>query len=708
MPRRDTNEGRVYLRRSSTKQESSLLTQLEWAIERARSMGVPLRATPADLDYMQSNRLPTYRDIFLDDAVSGSRTSRPGFDAMRDEVRTNRNISHLFVFKRDRLGRPRDPIDMMAVDRDFRNWGVWVEMSDGVIGPVEGSSAAIGQNAMALFGYHESGEFSKKLSERVVRCQASLARQGYSTGGRPPYGFGRFRVDAAGNVLEELPPGRKTKEAGCHVVFLPNDMTKIGIWVRILEWLEADWGYKRVAEHLNELGIPAPDADRVRGGHKFGGRVSGVWNHTTIRSLAMNPIIIGQKEYGRFSQGMHNRIGLNGPREVTDDELLDDGGGRVVENHPDVWIRAESGGGVFFEPDRWNRLQAKLTERGAAQRSKRRASDPIAYPLASRVFDLTDGCGSTMQGAARKDRGKGRRLYRCGIYMKRRGECHHNTVDAEALLAFTVRTIAKLVSTLGGNAKLEAAIRKRIELRVAQSRSPEQSIRDELAAKAARLRRQVEQAPRLILEEEDDAMRAKLRAASRELATELADAEARLAEIDARCPPSHPADVEAEVRKAMHLSERIERVCGDPVARGEVPRLLEDLGIRVGLTFRAGALDRRILHGGIMAFGNRLLPCALRTSGGRPIVGGLPPKDADHDCSGDPDGRRDHGGHEEHPGKARGIAGGNTAPSRRRGKSTGPNGPSRGGGATTPVDSENPRQPSRTERLSKGTSGGRT
>lgn len=52
MPRRDTNEGRVYLRRSSTKQESSLLTQLEWAIERARSMGVPLRATPADLDYM--------------------------------------------------------------------------------------------------------------------------------------------------------------------------------------------------------------------------------------------------------------------------------------------------------------------------------------------------------------------------------------------------------------------------------------------------------------------------------------------------------------------------------------------------------------------------------------------------------------------------------------------------------------------------------
>ncbi|MBM4022132.1 MAG: hypothetical protein FJ284_07815 [Planctomycetes bacterium] len=515
-------------------------------------------------------------------------------------------------------------------------------------------------------------------------------------------------VDAAGDALEELPPGRKVKEVGCHVMFLPNDMKKIGVWVRILEWLEANWGYKLVAEHLNKLGIPAPDANRVRGGYKLGGRVSGKWNHTTIRSLAMNPIIIGQKEYGWFSQGLHNRIGLNGPREVTDDELLDDGAGRVVENHPDVWIRAESGGGAFFDPDRWHRLQAKLAEHGAAQRSKRRASDPGAYLLASRVFDLTDGCGSNMQGAVRKDRGKGLPLYPCGIYMNRRGRCHHNTVDAEALLKFTVRTIATLVTKVGGKAKLEAAVRKRLESLMTEARSPEQSIRAELAAKVARLRRQVEQAPRLIREEEDDAMRAKLRAASRELAMELADAEARLTEIDARCPPSQPEDVEAEVQKAMHLSERIESVCGDPVARAEVPRLLEDLGVRVGLTVRAGAHERRILHGGTMAFGNRLLPCPLRTSGGRPIVGGLPSKNANHDCCGNSDGRRDHGGHEEHRGGARGPAGGSTAPSRRRGKSTGPNGLSRCGGATTPVDSENPRQPSRTERLSIGTSGGRT
>jgi hypothetical protein len=199
-----------------------------------------------------------------------------------------------------------------------------------------------------------------------------------------------------------------------------------------------------------------------------------------------------------------------------------------------------------------------------------------------------------------------------------------------------------------------------------EAQSPQQAIRDELAAKATRLRRQVEEAP---------------------------------------------IDVEAEMLKAMQVLERIEAVCGDAVARGELPRLLDDLGVRIGLTFRAGITNRRaarVLQGGIMAFGDRLLPCTLRTSGGRPLAGGIAPQDSGHDHCDDHVGCRDDGGHEKHRGRARSPAGGKTAPSCRRGKSTGPNGPSRGGGASNPVDSKNPRQPSGNERLSKGTSGGRT
>ena len=64
-------------------------------------------ASQADLAYMLANRLTKYKDIYLDDAVSGTRTKRPAFDAMIAELKADPSISHLFVHKRDRLGRPR-------------------------------------------------------------------------------------------------------------------------------------------------------------------------------------------------------------------------------------------------------------------------------------------------------------------------------------------------------------------------------------------------------------------------------------------------------------------------------------------------------------------------------------------------------------------------------------------------------------------------
>lgn len=56
MGARIMQEGRVYLRRSSSGQESSLATQLQWAIDKAKGRGVPLAATLADLEHMQRHR----------------------------------------------------------------------------------------------------------------------------------------------------------------------------------------------------------------------------------------------------------------------------------------------------------------------------------------------------------------------------------------------------------------------------------------------------------------------------------------------------------------------------------------------------------------------------------------------------------------------------------------------------------------------------
>jgi hypothetical protein len=397
---------------------------------------------------------------------------------------------------------------------------------------------------------------------------------------------------------------------------------------------------------------------------------------------------------------------------VTEDELLADGSGKTIENDVSVRIRAAAGFAARFDPERWHRLQENLKSRGKSQRGQRRAHDPAAYPLTPNVFDLTNGCGGIMHGVVRKDRGEGRPMYRCSIYTKTQGaKCNHNNVDGEALLRFTARTLMTLMRRAVGRDKLRAAVTARIRDMQKAPASPDEAVWQEVLARVGRLRHKVAQAPKRILEEDDDDLRAALRGGLRDLQAELAEAEKALADVEKRMPHREPpTSVDKEVEKALALMDRIEAVCGNPAAREELNRLVQDLGIRIGLTFREGRRNNRlvrVLQGGIVAFGNRPLPCTLRNSSGRPLIGGLPERtdDEQHDD--------DRGGHrrrqKEHPGEAnRAAAGSKKDPSSRKGGSTGSRRTSRGGVRPSPADRQTPRQPSETGRLYKASRGDRT
>jgi hypothetical protein len=173
-------------------------------------------------------------------------------------------------------------------------------------------------------------------------------------------------------------------------------------------------------------------------------------------------------------------------------------------------------------------------------------------------------------------------------------QCHHNTVDAEALLQFTLQTIVTCVKRGGGAEKLRAAIEARARAAGSQPQTPEEAMHAEIRDQAAKLRRQVEQAPRRILEAEDEDVRAMLHTALRDLRAELAERERALVEVAARLPVRpEQMDVESEVQKALALLEQVETICADPVAREDMPRLLNDLGVRIGLTFRDGTFNSR-------------------------------------------------------------------------------------------------------------------
>ena len=72
MVTREKNRGLLYMRRSGDRQETSLQTQLEWGKREANKSGVCLDADVVDLEHAQREGLSSYKDIRLDDAISGN------------------------------------------------------------------------------------------------------------------------------------------------------------------------------------------------------------------------------------------------------------------------------------------------------------------------------------------------------------------------------------------------------------------------------------------------------------------------------------------------------------------------------------------------------------------------------------------------------------------------------------------------------------
>ena len=166
---------------------------------------------------------------------------------------------------------------MVLIETQIREAGVTIVMNGKTAAPLERGVACIGDDMEMYFEYYESGQFLRNLAERVIQAQQLYALDGFRMGGKPPYGFVRVLVDSSGQILEELTPGRVVRQAGCHVRIMPKDEEKIRIWLYLLELKRSGWGAKRIAHHLNSLGIASPDAGCLRTDQGVQHRVSGKW-----------------------------------------------------------------------------------------------------------------------------------------------------------------------------------------------------------------------------------------------------------------------------------------------------------------------------------------------------------------------------------------------------------------------------------------------
>ncbi len=196
-------------------------------------------------------------------------------------------------------------------------------------------------------------------------------------------------------------------------------------------------------------------------------------------SLCENTAILGMIEYGRRSEGWHHRLGSDGARLLDEQDYGPTGRPKVILNDEALLIRTSSKMTPRYDSKKFDEIQTQIAERRKSQAGVMRSRDPGKYPLATRVIDLTDGCGSIMYGRTHHRS----QLYGCGRYMRTGGaECHWNAIDGEILLQFVLRALARIMGSGGCREKLRSKL-----LRLAGQAKEKTGATEELSRLQARL-----------------------------------------------------------------------------------------------------------------------------------------------------------------------------------------------------------------------------
>src|SRR5262249_19582166 len=148
----------IYLRRSNSRNELSLSGQLNWALAEAANLGLAVDATQEDLGHMIGNRLSVLKSLRVDDGISGAEMERPGFRAILRDAAANEKISHVLVYKRDRLARPEDALQMASMERGIRVQGVTFVFNDKTAEPMDPSRPDLADLIALVVEYNQNGE----------------------------------------------------------------------------------------------------------------------------------------------------------------------------------------------------------------------------------------------------------------------------------------------------------------------------------------------------------------------------------------------------------------------------------------------------------------------------------------------------------------------------------------------------------------------
>jgi DNA invertase Pin-like site-specific DNA recombinase len=465
MATRAPQRGLFYTRDSGGEHENTPGGYVGWAQHAAREHGVRFAGTPEQIERMIRTGVWREGDVFLDYCVKGNLLTRRALDALIQTAEADRTVSHVFFPSRDRLARPDDPFDGVQIEDGLRQRGITLVFMSRVLRPLGHGRRDMGEMILSLIDYDKAGQERRDLAQKMLYAQLKLARGGYSTGGRAPYGFCRWQVREDGTPVRRLSDGEVVKMAGHHVVWLP--VKDEGVWAtirRILDLLESTPA-SRVAAQLTKEKVPPPDAGRQRTDRGVRHATSGVWHQVTVTNIARNPLLRAVVEYGRRSMGDTLRFNQVQPREMTDDDFREDGKPKVVRNPEADRITAPAQFVPPVEPRQVERAIAALDRRAGTQRGKPRSQNSDQNPLGCRVFDCA--CGWPMY----RQPYNGSFRYACGLYQQSHGaKCAHNTVDGVKATRFLLACVRQRVLAPGFRDRLRRRLEERARAEQTEAR----------------------------------------------------------------------------------------------------------------------------------------------------------------------------------------------------------------------------------------------
>ena len=488
-------------------------------------------------------------------------------------------------------------MDGIKLENILRSAGKTIVYMDRTLPPLKkGKKADLSEIIMGVVDFDRAEKDRRDLAQKILYAQLRLAKLGFATGGRPPYGFRRWLVREDGTPVRELIPGEHVRMAGHHVVWLPTAEAEIKIIRRVLEMLET-MPAARVAAQLTAEGIPSPDAGRWRKDRGIKHPVSGVWHQTTVVNIARNKLLMAVATFGLRSMGDKLRFAPEGPRELEDKDFREDDKPKVIRNPEAQRVAAPARFEPLVDVEQHQRLLAKLDARGGTQRGKPRSHDPTKNPLGGRIFDL--GCCWPMY---RAPYGEGFH-YACGYYLQSHGaSCSHNTVDGPTASRFMLSCIRQRLFSPTLRPKLE----RRFHELAAQEGDNEHGAPDvvnrraQLAQAQAQLKTVSGNMALAKTPKQFEAISAvfnQLTAQETSLRTQIEEAESKAEPVP---------DAETEIAGAMGVIHRLSDIVGGSNSldlAGEAFRLTN---ARLFLQFRPVQVKKRLLNkvtGGVVVLG---------------------------------------------------------------------------------------------------------